>query len=101
MRLMDAQHGGNAACGSARRSWALAQRPGRPARGPSSSTRTRATPPGRTTAHAAVETEPMSSLRPAGKRMEDMANRQDLTRAVDLAIAGDWKSAHAIVQQDA
>ncbi|HEY7084979.1 MAG TPA: hypothetical protein VH519_09190 [Hyphomicrobiaceae bacterium] len=28
-----------------------------------------------------------------------MANRQDLTRAVDLAIAGDWKAAHAIVQQ--
>ena len=29
-----------------------------------------------------------------------MANRQDLTRAVELAIAGDWKSAHEIVQQD-
>ena len=29
-----------------------------------------------------------------------MANRQDLTRAVDLAIAGDWKAAHAIVQQN-
>lgn len=29
-----------------------------------------------------------------------MANRQDLTRAVELAIAGDWKAAHAIVQQD-
>src|ERR1700674_4829193 len=29
-----------------------------------------------------------------------MASRADLTRAVDLAIAGDWKAAHAIVQQD-
>jgi hypothetical protein len=29
-----------------------------------------------------------------------MANRQDLTRAVDLAIAGDWDAAHKIVQQD-
>ena len=29
-----------------------------------------------------------------------MANRQELTRAVDLAIAGDWKMAHEIVQQD-
>ncbi|MBO0740025.1 MAG: hypothetical protein J2P51_01200 [Hyphomicrobiaceae bacterium] len=29
-----------------------------------------------------------------------MANRQDLTRAVELAIAGDWKAAHAIVQQN-
>jgi hypothetical protein len=28
-----------------------------------------------------------------------MANRQDLIQAVDLAIAGDWKAAHAIVQQ--
>ncbi|HET6926429.1 MAG TPA: hypothetical protein VFI48_06205 [Hyphomicrobiaceae bacterium] len=29
-----------------------------------------------------------------------MANRQDLTRAVDLAIGGDWQAAHAIVQQN-
>ena len=29
-----------------------------------------------------------------------MANRQDLTRAVDLALAGDWDSAHKIVQED-
>ena len=29
-----------------------------------------------------------------------MAERKELTRAVDLAIAGDWKGAHAIVQQD-
>lgn len=29
-----------------------------------------------------------------------MTTRQDLTRAVDLAIAGDWKAAHEIVQQD-
>ena len=29
-----------------------------------------------------------------------MANQQDLIRAVDLAIAGDWKAAHAIVQQN-
>jgi hypothetical protein len=29
-----------------------------------------------------------------------MANRQDLTRAIDLAIAGDWQGAHRIVQQD-
>ena len=28
-----------------------------------------------------------------------MANRQELTRAVDLAIAGDWKMAHEIVLQ--
>ena len=29
-----------------------------------------------------------------------MASRQDLIRAVDLAIAGDWDGAHAIAQQD-
>jgi hypothetical protein len=29
-----------------------------------------------------------------------MADRQDLTRAVELALAGDWKAAHVIVQQD-
>ena len=29
-----------------------------------------------------------------------MAIRADLTRAVELALAGDWKAAHAIVQQD-
>ncbi len=29
-----------------------------------------------------------------------MADRQDLIRAVDLAIAGDWALAHEIVQQD-
>ena len=29
-----------------------------------------------------------------------MLHRKDLTRAVELAIAGDWKSAHEIVQQD-
>jgi hypothetical protein len=29
-----------------------------------------------------------------------MASRADLTRAVDLALAGEWKAAHAIVQQD-
>jgi hypothetical protein len=29
-----------------------------------------------------------------------MASRQDLTRAIDLAIAGDWQGAHRIVQQD-
>jgi hypothetical protein len=29
-----------------------------------------------------------------------MANRQDLTRAVDLAIGGEWQAAHAIVQQN-
>jgi len=29
-----------------------------------------------------------------------MASRQQLTQAVDLAIAGDWKRAHEIVQQD-
>jgi hypothetical protein len=28
-----------------------------------------------------------------------MADRQDLTRAVELAVAGDWKAAHEIVQQ--
>ena len=27
-------------------------------------------------------------------------NRQDLTRAVELAIAGDWDDAHKIVQAD-
>jgi hypothetical protein len=32
--------------------------------------------------------------------MEAMANRQDLVRAVELAIAGDWAQAHGIVQQD-
>ena len=26
--------------------------------------------------------------------------RQDLIRALELAIAGDWQAAHAIVQQD-
>lgn len=29
-----------------------------------------------------------------------MAVRQDLIRAVDLAITGDWNGAHAIAQQD-
>ena len=29
-----------------------------------------------------------------------MAERQDLIRAVDLALAGDWDGAHEIVQQD-
>ena len=29
-----------------------------------------------------------------------MANRQDLTRAVELALAGDWDAAHKIVQED-
>lgn len=29
-----------------------------------------------------------------------MADRKDLIRAVELAIAGDWKAAHEIVQQD-
>jgi hypothetical protein len=29
-----------------------------------------------------------------------MAHRQDLARAVELAIAGDWDGAHMIVQQD-
>ncbi len=29
-----------------------------------------------------------------------MTNREDLTRAVDLALAGEWKAAHEIVQQD-
>jgi hypothetical protein len=28
------------------------------------------------------------------------AERQDLIHAVELAIAGDWQAAHAIVQQD-
>jgi len=29
-----------------------------------------------------------------------MASRQDLIRAVELALAGEWKAAHEIVQQD-
>jgi hypothetical protein len=29
-----------------------------------------------------------------------MANRQELTRAVDLAIAGNWDAAHKIAQED-
>jgi hypothetical protein len=29
-----------------------------------------------------------------------MADRQELIRAVDRAMAGDWEGAHAIVQQD-
>ena len=29
-----------------------------------------------------------------------MADRQDMIRAVDLAIAGDWDGAHKIVQED-
>jgi hypothetical protein len=29
-----------------------------------------------------------------------MASHQDLTRAVELALAGDWEAAHGIVQQD-
>ena len=28
------------------------------------------------------------------------ASRTELTRAVELAIAGDWKAAHTIVQRD-
>jgi hypothetical protein len=29
-----------------------------------------------------------------------MADRQELTRAVDLVLAGDWNGAHEIAQQD-
>ena len=29
-----------------------------------------------------------------------MANREDLIRAVELALAGDWNGAHKIVQAD-
>ena len=29
-----------------------------------------------------------------------MPSREDLVRAVDLALAGDWTGAHEIVQQD-
>jgi hypothetical protein len=29
-----------------------------------------------------------------------MADRQELTRAIDLALAGDWNGAHEIAQQD-
>jgi hypothetical protein len=29
-----------------------------------------------------------------------MASRAELTRAVELALAGDWTAAHQIVQQD-
>ena len=29
-----------------------------------------------------------------------MADRQDLIRAVEAAMAGDWEGAHAIVQRD-
>jgi hypothetical protein len=29
-----------------------------------------------------------------------MADRQDMIRAVELAIAGDWEAAHRIVQAD-
>jgi hypothetical protein len=29
-----------------------------------------------------------------------MPSREDLIRAIDLAIAGDWSGAHEIVQQD-
>ena len=36
----------------------------------------------------------------ARERMGAMADRQDMTRAVDLAIAGDWEAAHKIAQQD-
>jgi hypothetical protein len=30
--------------------------------------------------------------------MGDMASRENLIRAVDLAIAGDWEAAHALAQ---
>jgi hypothetical protein len=32
--------------------------------------------------------------------MGEMADRQDMTRAVEFALAGDWNAAHKIVQQD-
>jgi hypothetical protein len=32
--------------------------------------------------------------------MGEVASRQDLIRAVDLALAGDWDAAHEIVQPD-
>jgi hypothetical protein len=32
--------------------------------------------------------------------MGNMASRQDLIRAVDLAISGDWEGAHKIAQRD-
>ena len=42
------------------------------------------------------------SLREAQRlrRPQSMATREDLIRAVDLALAGDWNAAHEIVQQD-
>lgn len=32
--------------------------------------------------------------------MGEMADREQLTRAVELALAGDWDGAHKIVQED-
>ena len=32
--------------------------------------------------------------------MGQVANRQELTKAVDVALAGDWDGAHKIVQED-
>ena len=32
--------------------------------------------------------------------MPRMPSREDLVHAIDLALAGDWTGAHAIVQQD-
>jgi hypothetical protein len=42
----------------------------------------------------------MPGVRIAREGMGEMADRQDLIRAVDLAVSGDWDGAHAIVQQD-
>ena len=57
--------------------------------------------PDRTTRHAwgfGCGTCPACDLRAKG--WERMADRQELTRAVDLALAGDWDGAHKIVQED-
>lgn len=42
----------------------------------------------------------MPGLRTQGEGMDGMASADDLKRAVDLALAGDWDGAHAIAQSD-
>ena len=39
-------------------------------------------------------------MRPARQGMGQVANRQELINAVDLALAGDWTGAHEVAQQD-
>ena len=41
----------------------------------------------------------MPGVRTESEGMDSMASSDDLKRAVELALAGDWEAAHGLVQQ--